>query len=161
MDINRASKLTRRKFTASEDERLKVLVSKHGTSNWLLIESEFGDSRTARQLRERWRNFLNQSIDRHWTEEEDRVLMDLAERYVRMSHIARVLGNKSSIICKNRFKVLITLKKRQLKPDYGRSEQALISIEASHSSTSELFGKGDSDWPDEEFNWPDAIDLTF
>ena len=158
MNINRGSKLTRRKFTASEDERLKGLVAKHGTSNWLLIETEFGDTRTARQLRERWSNFLNQSIDRHWTEEEDRVLMDLAERRVCMAHIARILGNKSSIICKNRFKVLITLRKRQLKPDYGRSEPPRMSIEASHSEATRLF---DCDWLDEEFNWTDALDLTF
>jgi N-methylhydantoinase B/oxoprolinase/acetone carboxylase alpha subunit len=49
------------KFSSSEDELLKELIKRFGTNSWIKIKQYFSN-RTTRQLRERWRLYLNPCI---------------------------------------------------------------------------------------------------
>ena len=79
----------REPWTEEEDKTIKQLVNKYGTSNWTLISSKMGKSRSGKQCRERWYNQLNPSIQKkNWTKEEENILFS--------KHMS--LGNKWSDI---------------------------------------------------------------
>ena len=62
-------------WTEEEDNKIKNLVKKYGTSNWTLISNEMGQKRSGKQCRERWYNQLNPNvIKNNWTEEEEKIL---------------------------------------------------------------------------------------
>ena len=65
----------KKKFTSLEDELLKSLVERFTTQNWKLIAQHI-PSRTPRQCRERWFNYINPDLNQNsWTKEEDEVLI--------------------------------------------------------------------------------------
>ena len=67
-----------RKFTKEEDMQLRQLVSNYGFSSWEII-AKFIPTHTARQLRDRFTNYLVPGISHHaWTLEED---LKLTEKY--------------------------------------------------------------------------------
>ena len=79
----------RQPWSEEEDKTIKQLVNKYGTSNWTLISSKMGKSRSGKQCRERWYNQLNPSIQKkNWTKEEENILFS--------KHM--LLGNKWSDI---------------------------------------------------------------
>jgi hypothetical protein len=64
----------RRVFTSEEDQRLKELVSVHGESEWKTIAAMMGN-RTARQCRERYKNYLHPDVvNGCWQPEEELLL---------------------------------------------------------------------------------------
>ena len=95
--------ITRFKFSKEEDEKINELVKKFG-QNWNMIQSHFGPTRTKRQLRERWINYLNPNYTIKFTNDEDLYLLKLYSLYgPKWSFIAKTIGNKSSVCCRNRF----------------------------------------------------------
>ncbi|KAK8840119.1 hypothetical protein M9Y10_031057 [Tritrichomonas musculus] len=81
-------KTSRIHFSAEEDEKIKELVKKFGTKKWTIV-SKFMNGRTAKQCRDRYSNYLLPGIFHgEWTEEEDKLLTELYNRY----------GSKWSII---------------------------------------------------------------
>ena len=72
---------SRTKFSPEEDARLKALVEQHGTADWAKIALALG-GRTARQCRERYKNFLHPTlVNGPWTPEEDELLIRLYHQY--------------------------------------------------------------------------------
>lgn len=68
-------------FSQEEDKRIRELVSQMGDSNWNLI-AEHMCGRSARQCRERWRNYLAPNVKNiPWTDEDDEELLDLVNKY--------------------------------------------------------------------------------
>lgn len=68
---------TKRHFTSEEDSLLKELVRTHGMNQWHNISSHM-TNRTARQCRDRWKNYLDPNLNKApWTQEEDHLLMKL------------------------------------------------------------------------------------
>jgi hypothetical protein len=64
----------RRVFTADEDVRLKDLVARYGEKSWANIASKMG-TRSARQCRERYKDYLHPDIlNAPWRPEEDLLL---------------------------------------------------------------------------------------
>ena len=53
----------RKPWDASEDAKLRELVSQHGTQQWALIASEMKD-RNGKQCRERWHNQLDTALSK-------------------------------------------------------------------------------------------------
>ena len=99
--------ITRVKFLPSEDKTIIDLVSNYGT-DWKVISQLFGPSRTKRQIRERWQNYLNPDCNPLYTDEEDQMLMDLVnEMGTKWSKIAEIIGKKSAISCRNRHRILV------------------------------------------------------
>lgn len=62
-------------FTKAEDKKLRELVNRHGTSNWIPISKQM-PGRNARQCRDRWLNYLSPDVvNGPWTAEEDELLV--------------------------------------------------------------------------------------
>ena len=67
-----------RRFEASEDEKLKMLVSKYG-NDWGLISNEM-PGRNKRQCKDRWEQYLSPNAKvEPWTSEEEALLLKLVE----------------------------------------------------------------------------------
>jgi hypothetical protein len=79
--------------------------------------------RTKRQLRERWQNYLSPDLLPSYTEVEDGLLVALYNQVgPQWAKIAAVIGKKSAISTRNRYRSLQSMKARGLKPDYQKTE---------------------------------------
>ena len=64
------------KFTPEEDELLKNVILKIGTSNWVTIASMV-PGRNVKQCKERWENHVAVTLnEQEWAEEEDTLLVE-------------------------------------------------------------------------------------
>jgi hypothetical protein len=95
------------KFTAAEDRRLTELVSRMGDREWSKVAKAMG-TRTFRQCRERWKNYLASSVTREpWSSAEDRLLVKLVgEMGPQWSVIAGAFPLRTDVNIKNRWAVL-------------------------------------------------------
>ena len=102
----------RHNFTKAEDSRLLKLVEEFGR-DWVTVSSHL-KTRTPRQCRDRFRNYLDPSLDhREWSEEEDALLEEQVGLYGRRwSVIARVFKNRSEANVKNRWTALQNKRQR-------------------------------------------------
>jgi hypothetical protein len=126
--------IKRNKFTHDEDERLVQLVGKYGADNWEDITKALGTGRTKRQLRERWQNYLNPDLSPQYSPDEDRQLEALYEQHgSQWAKIAGLLGNKSAISARNRYRTLQSLKQKGLRPEYSEESVGESSAHASDS----------------------------
>ena len=96
-------KIRRLKFTEREDVRLKTLIETLGTGDWKTIASHMS-GRTARQCRDRWKNYLSPHMEvREWTPEEDKLLLQkLKEIGGRWTMLASFFPGRSGIAVRNR-----------------------------------------------------------
>jgi hypothetical protein len=109
------------KFTEDEDSQLRNLVEQVGSDAWENIAAAMGGKRTKRQLRERWQNYLSPNLVPSYTEAEDCALVALYKQVgPQWAKIAAVIGKKSAISIRNRYRSLQSMKARGLKPDYER-----------------------------------------
>lgn len=98
--------------------------------------------RTAKQVRERWVNYIDPTIRREdWSQEEDIELMDLVHRFgKRWSELGKYLKRSENSI-KNRFFSLNLLKKKMKKqyesPDGPSPEPTNMTLEGSDNQTSQ------------------------
>lgn len=94
----------RHKFTPEEDERLRSLVSMLGENNWGEVAAKLG-TRSARQCRERFKNYLSPNLKNEpWTEQEDNLLREkYAEYGAKWSVIANYFHTRSDVNIKNRW----------------------------------------------------------
>jgi hypothetical protein len=94
----------RHKFNSLEDQRLQSLVAELGQSNWLEISARLG-TRSARQCRERYHNYLDPKL-RHgpWSEAEDILLVQkFTEFGPKWALIERFFEGRSEANIKNRW----------------------------------------------------------
>jgi hypothetical protein len=94
----------RRKFTNQEDVKLRSLVEQLGAKSWEEI-AKFMPSRSARQCRDRYKNYLLDSlVASPWTPNEDAIIV---ERYRELGpkwvEIAKGLNGRSGNHVKNRW----------------------------------------------------------
>jgi hypothetical protein len=96
--------LPRRKFTPEEDMKLRALVESIGTQSWEDI-ARFIPDRSARQCRDRYKNYLLESLVRDpWTPEEDALVVQkfhqIGPKWV---EIGKMLSGRSGNNVKNRW----------------------------------------------------------
>ena len=101
--INKKKKLFRNLWQPHEDEQLLQLVNKYGYS-WSLI-SHMITGRSGKQVRDRYLNKLNPSINKgKWSQEEDETIVSLFyEKGSKWSEIAKILEGRTESQVKNRF----------------------------------------------------------
>jgi hypothetical protein len=107
---------SKEKFSSTEDEQLKALVEKNGTNDWIGIKRYFFN-RTIRQLRERWKLYLNPTINQSsCTKEEDHLLLEGQKRYGNAwENISKAfLPNRTNIAIRNRFHHLLKQNESEL-----------------------------------------------
>jgi hypothetical protein len=95
---------SRRKFTPEEDLKLRSLVESLGTKSWEEI-AKFIPDRSARQCRDRYKNYLLDSlITNPWTPEEDATVIEkfhqIGPKWV---EIGKLLSGRSGNNVKNRW----------------------------------------------------------
>jgi hypothetical protein len=110
---------SRRMFSTDEDTRLKALVAELGDRDWKQITDRM-PSRTARQCRERYRNYLSPSLSTlPWTESEDELLQmkirQIGQKWAQMAHF---FVGRSDVSLKNRWATLCAsgISRRRSKP---------------------------------------------
>ena len=102
------------KFTVEEDQSLKEIIARYGTTDWSMIAAKM-PKRNARQCRERWLNYLNPDLNTdEWTPDEDKRLLDLHSQLgCRWVQITRAFPNRTDTMIKNRFNMLQRRKQRE------------------------------------------------
>lgn len=100
---------TRQKFTAEEDARLIELVRIHGNKAWKKIASIM-KTRTTRQCRERYINYLSPSVTNGpWSAEEDQLLIEkVQEMGPKWSKIVKFFTSRSDVNIKNRYALFVS-----------------------------------------------------
>lgn len=98
---------TRRKFSGEEDALLQKLVLQLGSDNWKAIAA-IVPGRTARQCRERYRYYLEPTLNKNtWAEEEDRLLIvKFTEMGPKWAQIAYWFANRTPVDLKNRLHMI-------------------------------------------------------
>ncbi|KAF9647371.1 hypothetical protein BDM02DRAFT_3117180 [Thelephora ganbajun] len=112
--------LRKGRWTIQEDELLLKAIRKHGHC-WHKV-AKYLPGRTDDQAAKRFREKLDPGIAKTpWTEEEDRVLLDMWKKVgCRWNLISRELNGRPAVHCRNRYASLKRIQK-SLDPD-GRSE---------------------------------------
>jgi myb proto-oncogene protein len=103
------------KFTRDEDRAINILVEIYGSNNWKIIAKDFPD-RTARQLRERWKFYLNSQLNKNpFTSEEDQIIIDGQKQYGNSwkTISEKLLPNRTDLSIRNRFRQIT---KESVKP---------------------------------------------
>ena len=136
----------RLKFTETEDNLLRLVVSKTGTDDWQLVASWMG-CRTARQCRDRWKHYLSPMTNTNdWTPAEDQILI---ENYkVLGSHwgaLASLFPGRTSVGVRNRCCKLLKMKESlenhkniQVQNNYSTTSSDLSSPSSPCESTKVL-----------------------
>ena len=121
------------KFTPQEDYLLLQLVQKHGAYNWKYIASQI-PNRNSRQCRERYRNYLNPSINHTpWTSEEDQQLKDLILKYgPQWSLIAKSFPNRTDVFLKNRW---VNIQRKDKRQSLQKSTSYEVKISSPNNNT--------------------------
>lgn len=116
-----SGKSLRHKFTAEEDHKLIELVARFGTQSWKKI-ANFMQTRTTRQCRERYVNYLSPELTNGpWTVEESRLLLKKVEDYGPCwSKISRFFPHRSDVNVKNRYSLLVS---KGIAPSLKKSKQ--------------------------------------
>jgi myb proto-oncogene protein len=96
--------ITRQHFSADDDAHLLDLVARYGTEDWGAIACHF-PQRNVRQVRERWRFYLNPDhIVARWTEQEEQLLLHEREMIgPRWSTIANLFPGRTAVDLKNHY----------------------------------------------------------
>jgi hypothetical protein len=94
----------RQKFSVQEDEQLRDLVAELGINNWAEVSARLC-TRSARQCRERFKNYLSPNLrNGQWTEAEDQLLRDkFLEFGAKWSLIVASFPSRSEVNLKNRW----------------------------------------------------------
>ena len=105
--FNRNLNRPKQKFTKEEDEILRKQVQIHGEKHWNSVAS-FLQGRTAKQCRERWKNYLSPEVSNsEWTQEEDLLLYNLIKKLgKKWSQLATYFKTRTDVMLKNRWALL-------------------------------------------------------
>lgn len=105
--LKTSNRKPRQKFTQEEDEIMYRFVEENGPTGWHRIVPLI-PSRTARQCRERWKNYLAPNVNHDpWTPEEDRLLEEKVQQFGQSwSKIVAFFPNRTDVIIKNRYALL-------------------------------------------------------
>lgn len=98
---------SRQKFSKEEDDQLCRLVHQYGVNNWNFVADRM-QTRSARQCRERYVNYLSPDVrNGKWTAEEETLLRQMVEEHgPRWTRIVQYFPGRSAVNLKNQWSVL-------------------------------------------------------
>jgi hypothetical protein len=104
------------KFTPEEDQLIREEVARSGPRCWVFIAAKI-PNRTARQVRERWKNYLCADVNNGpWAPQEDELLIALmAQIGPKWSQLVPHFTNRTDVNLKNRAILLNRRKRRFVK----------------------------------------------
>jgi hypothetical protein len=114
--LEQMTKKIKRIFTPQEDFELARLINEHGVDDWGFIARNMPNEFTARQCRERWKNYLDPRLHHcPWTDEEDRRLMREFNRVgPKWIPLSRMFPGRSGNAIRNR--VFVLRRKKECDP---------------------------------------------
>jgi hypothetical protein len=149
----------RRMFCRDEDARLRVLVARYGDDNWSVVSEEM-HSRSPRQCRERYKNYLSPHLSTQpWAESEDALICEkYREIGPRWAQMATDFVGRSDVAIKNRWAAICARGGPPGKiegdgtPDksvksFGNGEDAVAGDPSEFSIARLLWNPGDSGAP--------------
>ena len=106
--------LKKGRWTRDEDEKIRKFVEEYGTKEWVLIAKHL-EGRVGKQVRERWLNHLDPSINKGpWTTEEDEIFLSLHQKLGnKWTKIAESLPGRTENAIKNRYNAILRRHKRR------------------------------------------------
>ncbi|KAL4441111.1 hypothetical protein ABPG74_002061 [Tetrahymena malaccensis] len=125
-------------WTQEEDSILKSLIDpSEKNHNWTQVATKLAELtqnssfRNAKQIRERWNNYLNPTLKKsEWEESEDVLLLEsVLSQGKKWSQISQIMGCRTESQVKNRYNSI----SNRLKKTYGEQypEETLIQMEIS------------------------------
>lgn len=128
------------RFTAKEDVQLNSLIEKYGVGAWDEISAEM-QTRTPRQCRERWTNYLCPKLSNApWTDAEDEILDDLYQEFgSKWTTIAEYFPNRSPNCVRNRIKLKLRKEekeneKQKIHPQIPEQKEKKVEIPVTEPS---------------------------
>jgi len=111
------AKIAKRTWTALEDEELRSLVLRHGTTSWTVV-GEGMEGRSGKQCRERYYNHLAPDLNKgEWSEEEDQLLVATQAKIGNQwAVLTKYLPGRTDNAIKNRFHALCRAQSRLAAP---------------------------------------------
>lgn len=140
---NDFSKKTR-PWSLKEDNRLLGAIMRFGLDNWSKVSKFVGNNRTRGQCSQRWSRGLNPSISRfEWSPQEDSTLLNYVKIHgnKKWSKISSLIGNRSDVQCRYRYKQLIK-KRARSQTDLGISPEGQTDL--NDYETTESFKESNS-----------------
>ncbi|EAY14130.1 Myb-like DNA-binding domain containing protein [Trichomonas vaginalis G3] len=124
--IDKPSGAIRHKFTKAEDELLKSLVEKYGEANWVVVSAQM-KTRSPRQCRERYKNYLSPKIQNGpWTPEEEALLVEKVKEFgQRWANIAVFFEPRSDVNVKNHWTAMVN---RQIRERNALVKKSLVGL---------------------------------
>ena len=122
----------RAKFTAAEDALIVDVASKMTEVDWKTVAEILG-TRTARQCRERYRNYLSPDVcNKDWTPSDDKLLEEQFQIYgPQWAKIRNSFSGKSCVNIKNRWAKIRANKQRCAKQVQRKGAYVVPEIKAS------------------------------
>jgi hypothetical protein len=120
------------KFSREEDELIRQAMEQGEPQSWGMIANQI-PNRTARQVRERWVNYLNPRVNTEpWTiAEEDNLRCLHAQFGSQWSKMVPFFANRTDIALKNHFQLIQRrLRKNRFRIPANRQSQLLCSSQA-------------------------------
>jgi hypothetical protein len=97
-------------FTKEEDEAIREFQKTKGNKKWTKLVLP---SKTAKQIRERWKHVLNPAVfKKPWTPEEDIILLEkVREVGKKWKRLEQFFPGRTDVILKNRYQLFERQKK--------------------------------------------------
>ena len=118
------------KFTREEDMKLKYLVEQSFMNlSWKDISIKM-KTRTPRQCRERYKNYLSNKVTHNqWTEQEDQYILTKYEELGKVWNvIAKGLPGRTGNAVRNRWKYLTSKKEKKMKSNKNEQPKTIASV---------------------------------
>ena len=151
-------RMTRTLFTEDEDAKLISIMQNEKFRNWSEVAKHF-ENRNARQVRDRWTNYLNSEINNGpWSRDEDKLLADLYNQYgPKWATISKFFDKRRENNVKNRWysnirtgvitldasgvaKFRSSIKRKKSKKSMNQNKRKNSSKKSTHSNATQNIG---------------------
>ncbi|OHT10586.1 Myb-like DNA-binding domain containing protein [Tritrichomonas foetus] len=135
-----------------ENMRLLKAVHLYGLNRWAKVARFVGGGRTSQQCFQKWHRCLNPFLNKgHWTEEEDKKLIELVRKHGDFSwqKVSSEIQTRSDFMCRCRYQILLKKanqeKTVEIKPLYV-PEETKNSLVLNSPFLADLEGDELSEW---------------